>query len=105
MQEILKLIKEAEEKAAEIKAAAQQKAAEIAENAEERFAEITKLSEAECKAYREKSMKEAEEAAQKGYEDEIAAKRAAAAEYCADCLQSTDSIVSDIVRRVVRGSR
>ncbi len=103
MQEILKSINEAEEKAAEIKAAAQQKAAEIAANAEERSAEIAKLSEAECKAYREKAVKEAEDKAQKNYEDEFTVKRAAAAKYAADCLKSTDNIVSDIVRRIVRG--
>lgn len=100
----MKSINDAEEKAAEIKAAAQQKAAEIAGNAEERAAEIARLSEAECKAYREKAIKDAEEAAQKTYDDEITAKRATAAKYAADCLKSTDNIVSDIVRRIVRGS-
>ena len=103
MQEILKSINEAEEKAAEIKAAAQQNEAEIACSAEERSAEIARLSEAECKAYREKAIKEAEETAQKNYDDEITVKRATAAKYAADCLKSTDNIVSDIVRRIVRG--
>ena len=103
MQEILKSINQAEEKAAEIKAAAQQKAAEIAGNAEERSAEIARLSEAECKAYREKAVKEAEEKAQKHYDEEITVKRAEAAKYAADRLKTTDNIVSDIVRRVVRG--
>lgn len=103
MREIIESINRAEEKAAEIKAAAQQKAAEIAGNAEERSAEIAKLSEAECKAYREKAIREAEEAAQKNYDDEITVKRAEAAQYAADRLKSTDGIVSDIVRRIVRG--
>ena len=104
MQEILKSINEAEEKAAEIKASAQQKAAEIAENAEERAAEIAKLSEAECKAYRERALKDAEEAAQNYYDEKITEKRADAAKYAEDCLKSTDEIVSDVVRRIVRGS-
>ncbi len=99
----MKSINEAEEKAAEIKASAQQKAAEIAGNAEERSAEIAKLSEAECKAYREKAIKEAEEAAQKFYDGQITVKRAEAAKYAADCLKACDNIVSDVVRRVVRG--
>lgn len=99
----MKSINEAEEKAAEIKAAAQQKAAEIAGNAEERSAEIAKLSEAECKAYREKAIKEAEQESQKSYDGEITAKRAEAAKYAADCLKTTDNIVGDIVRRVMRG--
>lgn len=100
----MKSINEAEEKAAEIKAAAQQKAAEIAGNAEERSAEILKLSEAECKAYREKAIKEAEDKAQTTYDGEITAKRAEAAKYAADRLKTTDNIVSDIVRRIVRGN-
>lgn len=100
----MKSINEAEEKAAEIKAAAQQKASEIAVSAEERSAEIAKLSEAECKAYREKAVKEAEEAAQKTYDGEITVKRAEAAKYASDRLKTTDNIVSDIVRRIVRGS-
>lgn len=105
MQDILKSINEAERKAAEIKEDALKKAAEIAQNAEERSAEISKLSEAECKAYREKAIKDAEAEAQKNYDGEITVKRAEAAKYAADRLKTTDNIVSDIVRRVVRGSR
>lgn len=104
MQEILRSINEAEEKAAGIKTAAQQKAADIVDNAEVRSREIAMLSEAECKAYREKALKEAEEAAQKLYDDEIAVKRAEAAQYAANCLKSTDDVVNEIVRRIVRGS-
>lgn len=104
MQEILKSINEAEQKAAEIKAEALKKAALIAGNAEERSAEIAKLSEAECKSFREKAVKEAEAEAQKRYDDEITAKRAEAAKYAADRLKTCDNIVSDIVRRIVRGS-
>ena len=105
MQEILKSINEAEEKAAEIKAAAQQKAAEIAGNAEERSAEIAKLSEAECKAYREKALKQAEEEAQTAYDNAITVKRAEAAKYAADRLKTADGAVNTIVRRVTRGNR
>ena len=105
MQEILKSINEAEQKAAEIKEKAQIKAAKIAASAEERASEILKLSEAECKAYREKAVKDAEVGAQKKYEEEITVKRAEGAKYAADRLKVTDNIVSEIVRRVVRGGR
>lgn len=103
MQEIINSINEAEAKAAEIKAKAQQKAAEIAENAEERSTEIARLCEAECKALRESSIKEAEEEAEKKYNSEIAVNRAEAAKYAADRLKDTDKIVNDIVRRITRG--
>lgn len=105
MQDILKSINEAEKRAAEIKENAQIKAAEITENAEERASEISKLSEAECKAFREKAIKEAEEGAQKKYEEEITVKRAEGAKYASDRLKTTDNIVSEIVRRVTRGGR
>ena len=104
MQEIINSINEAEAKAAEIKAQARKKAAEIAENAEERSAEISKLSETELKAYREKSVKEAEAEAQKRYDSEIAIKRAEAAQYAAERLNNADKFIGDIVRRITRGS-
>lgn len=103
MQEIINSINEAEAKAAEIKAEALQQAAKIAEDAETRCSEIAKLSEAECKALRENSIKAAEEEAGKRYDSEIAAKRAEAAKFRAECLKNTDEIVNVIVRRVARG--
>lgn len=105
MQELLKSINEAEQRAAQIKEDAQKKAAGIAEQAEERSSEISKLSEAECKSFREKAIREAEEEARKKYEAEIAVKRAEASKYAADRLKTTDNIVVEIVRRVVRGNR
>ena len=103
MQEIINSINEAEEKAAEIKAAEIKKAAEIAENAENRSAEILALSEAECKALREKSIKTAKEQARKNYESEITVKRAESAQYRAERIKNIDKIVNDIVRRITRG--
>ena len=103
MQEIINSINEAEEKAAEIKAAAIKKAAEIAENAENRSAEILALSEAESKALREKSIKTAKEQARKNYESEITVKRAESAQYRAERIKNIDKIVNDIVRRITRG--
>ncbi len=105
MQEIIQLINEAEQKASEIKADAMNKAGEIASDAETRASDIEKLAEAECKAMREKILKEAAEEAEKRYDDEITVNRAKASKYCADRLEDTDKIVNDIVRRITRGNR
>lgn len=104
MSTIIECIQEAELKAAEIKTAALEKANVIAGNAETRSAEIARLCEAECKAYREKAVREAEQEAQKAYNNEITVKRAEASKYAADRLKETDKIVNDIVRRISRGS-
>lgn len=105
MQEIVNAIEQAELKAAEIKENAQSKGASIVENAEERAAEILKLSEVECRNFREKALKDAEEDAQKKYEEEIKVKRAEGAKYASSRLAASDNVVSEIVRRVVRGNR
>ncbi len=105
MQEIIQLITEAEQKASQIKAEALEKAGAIVSGAENRASEIEKLAEAECKAMREKILKEAAEEAQKRYDDEITVNRAKASKYCADRLRDTDKTVNDILRRITRGSR
>lgn len=105
MQEIIKLINEAEEKAAEIKAEAYSKAAEIALAAETNAANIERLAEADSKALREKTLKDAAEEAQRRYDEEITVNRAKASKYCSDRLKNTDKIVNDIVRRIKSGNR
>ena len=103
MREIIDSINEAEAKAAEIKAAALEKAAEIGRAAEERAYDIARLSEAGCKAYREKSIKAAEAEADRRYAEKITVKRAEASGFAAACLKNTDKAVNDIVRRITRG--
>ena len=105
MDGIIKSITEAENKASEIKAQALDKSAEIAAQAEERSAEIEKLSQAECKALREKSIKAAQDEAQANYDEVISQKRAEAAQYAEKCLKKADKQINDIVRRVTGGSR
>ncbi len=105
MEEIIKSITEAEKRAAEIKEQALNKAADIAAQAEERAAEIEKLSEAECKALREKSIQAAYDDAREKYEGEIKQKRAEAAVYASGCLKKADRQVSGIIRRVTGGGR
>lgn len=105
MREIMEMINEAEEKAAEIKAEANDKAAGISSDADERAADIERLAEVDAKELREKTIEDAKRQAQKHYDDEIALNRAKAAGYCADRLKAGDKTVGDIVRRVTRGSR
>lgn len=105
MQEIIEIIREAEAKAAEIKANALEKAAAIVAAADGRASDIERLAEAECKALREKALKEATEEAQRRYDEQITVRRAQASKYCADRLKDSDKIVNDVVRRITRGSR
>ena len=98
MNEIIKSITEAEEKAAGIKAEALKKAAEIAAAAEIRADEIEKKCETDCKLYRENALKKA------NYDKALTDKRAEAKEYADAVLKKTDGVVNDIVRRITRGS-
>ena len=105
MQEIIEKINKAEAEASEIKANALEKASEIISQAEERASDIDRLSEADCKALRESSLRNAHQEAQTRYDNEITVNRAKASKYCADRLKDTDKIVNDIVLRITRGSR
>lgn len=104
MNEIIKSITEAEEKAAEIKAAALQKAAEIAAAAEVRADEIARKCETDCKLYRENQLKKAERDAAANYEKSLAEKSAEAKAYADFIIKQTDGAVNDILRRITRGS-
>ncbi len=105
MNEIIKSITDAEQKAAEIKQDALLRASEISAQAEERAVEIDKLSAAECRELREKILKDAAVRAQNGYDAEISAKRAESAKYAEQCLKNADRPVHDIVRRLTVGNR
>ncbi len=104
MNEIIKSITEAEEKAAGIKAEALKKAAEIAAAAEISADEIEKKCETDCKLYRENALKKAERDAAANYDKALTDKRAEAKEYADAVLKKTDGVVNDIVRRITRGS-
>ncbi len=104
MNEIIKSITEAEEKAAEIKAGALQKSAEIAAAAEVRAEEIARKCETDCKLFRENQLKKAERDAQANYDKALADKRAEAKAYADALIKKTDGAVNEIVRRITRGS-
>lgn len=105
MEEILKSITEAEQKAAQIKEAAGVRAQEIIAEAEVRAGKMREYSETSLKAYRETELKKAAEKAQEDYDGEIKKERDKAVKYADGLLKNTDFYVNDIVRRISGGSR
>lgn len=104
MEEILKSIKEAEHKAAEIKAEAQDGCAVIAADAEKEAAEILKTSEQRLKLFKEESLSNAAKNAQKDYEDKIKQAKADAEAYADGVIKNTDKEVNEIVGRILSGN-
>lgn len=104
MEVILKSIKDAEERAAEIKAAALSECAAVLAGAEKRAAEILKTSEERLKLYKEQSLVKAEEKAETDYKNEIAKKTAEAKAYADKIIKNTGKEVGDIVGRILSGN-
>lgn len=104
MEEILKSIKEAELKAAQIKSEAQDGCAVIAADAEKRAAEILKTSEHRLKLFKEESLSNAAKNAQKDYEDKIKQAKADAEAYADGVIKNTDKEVNEIVGRILSGN-
>ncbi len=102
-EEIIKSIAAAEEEGAAMKAVATENAAKTLKAAELRAAEIEKTSSEVCKAYRETSQKNAENAAEKEYLQTLEKTRAEAREYCRKILNNTETSVSKIVGRITSG--
>lgn len=105
MEEVLKSVKEAEAKAAEIKAEAEAKAEEIIAASRACANEITKKSEEELKSYRETALKEAELRVQKEAERALSENEAKEIKAADALLKDTANTVSQIVRRVTDGNR
>lgn len=104
MEEILKSITEAEEKAREIISDAEEKALKIEQKAESEAAEILKTCAADCKVYRENAIKKAEKDGQISYGEALSHKRAEVSAYAEEVLKDSGSTVAEIVRRITRGS-
>ena len=102
-EEIIKLIAEAEEEGAAMKATATENAAKTLKSAEMRAAEIEKTSGEVCKAYRETSQKNAEASAEKEYLQTLEKARAEAKEYCRKILNDSERSFSKIVGRITSG--
>ena len=104
MDEIIRNIKEAEERAAEIKAQAYKKAEIIAENAVSEAAKIAAENEAECKRIKDNAVKKATADAQKAYLAAVEKKRGEAEAYADALAKKTGGAVADVVRRITSGS-
>lgn len=105
MEDIIKSITEAEERAAEIKAKAAERSAEIIAEAAKRAAEITAKGETECKIMREVQINQAAADAQAAYDKTLAESSAKAKKYADGVLKNADGVVNDIVGRVLGGNR
>lgn len=97
---VLELINQAEERAAEIKAKAQEEGAETVAAAEKEAAEIARASEADLRKFRDGEIKSAENRAEAEYEKRIAESRADARGYADRLLESADIFVGEIVGRI-----
>lgn len=104
MEVILKSIKDAELKSAEIKAEAQNECAVIAADAEKKAAEILKTSEERLKLFKEQSLANAVKNAQDDYENKIKQAKADAKAYADGVIKNTGKEVNDIVGRVLSGN-
>ena len=103
MEEIMQAIKEAEERAAAIKAEAEVRAAEIIAEAEKRAAETEKNAREVCKAYRATQMKLAAEAAEAQYAETVAEIAAEARAKKEALAKGVDATVAHVVGRIVNG--
>ena len=97
---IIKLIAEAERKAAAQKAQAQADAARIITDAEKSAVEIAKTSEETCKAYREKMQRAARMYAQGRYERKLEKTREEAKNYAEERLSRAEPFVNEILERL-----
>ncbi len=103
MEEILQAITSAEQKAARIKADALEKAAKIAADAEAAASGIAGQNEEECRALRDKAIKDAENLAKDNYAAAIKKKTAECAAFADNAINKSENISKEIVRRILRG--
>lgn len=102
-EEILQSILSAEAKANDEKTLAVQKASEIVADAENSAQKIEQQSLNDSKAFLDEQQALAKAVAQKQFDETIKAKAKEAKEYCAEALKNSDSLVLEIVRRIVSG--
>ncbi len=103
-EDIIKSITNAEAQAAEWKREAEEKATAILSEAELRAARTEKTSEEVCKAYRETQTRNAYADAEKEYAVALKQAQTEAKAYCDRVMESSESVVSQIVGRIIGGS-
>lgn len=102
-EEIVKSITEAEEKAAQIKRDALDRSAQIVAEATAKAACTESSATEVCKAYRETQIKNAHAEAERLYNETVENKQAEAKEYCTRVLEGADSVIGNIVGRIIGG--
>lgn len=103
MNEIIKNVRDAEAKAAEIKDGALSKASVILECAETEAVKISAANEAECKALKDGAVKKAEAEADRLYKCAVDNKRREAKEYADKLSAKADVAANEVVRRITSG--
>lgn len=104
MDDIIKAINEAEERAAQIKSEAVERAARIIDEARERSAEIGREAAESRAAYREERIRAAELKAEEDYNDSVSASRREAEEYARSVGKNTEVVAGKIAGRVSGGN-
>lgn len=104
MDEIIKSVTDAEQRAAQMKSDAVVRAGQIIEEARAQAAAIEAKSASERAAFRESSLKAAEEQAEKDYAAAVAKSRAEAQRYADHIIGNTDAVVGKIVGRINGGN-
>ena len=102
-EEIIKSITQAEEKAAEIKRAATEKAATVIAEATESATNTENAAVEVCRAYKESQIKGAYAEAERAYTETVTKNTEAAKSYCAKALAEADTVIGEIVGRIIRG--
>ena len=100
MEEVILAVRQAEERAAQIKADAQSRAAAMLEQAEADARETLKNAEVDCKRYRETELKKAEENAENAYRVALSDQKREAKAYAEGILKTAKPAVGRIVRRI-----
>ena len=105
MEELIKSITEAEERASAIRAEAENKAAQIIAAAEEHAAKIARESEESIKLMREEKLRQSTEKAQSDYVRAIERETLSQKKNADELISRTEREVGDVVRRITVGNR
>lgn len=105
MEEILKSVTEAEERANAIREAAEEQAAQIIATAEEKAAKIARESETVIKLLREEKLRKSYEKAQADYARATESEAALQKKNADELIAKTDREVAAVVRRITVGNR
>lgn len=101
-EDILNEIAAAEARGVQMKEDASRRGAAILAEAEREAAERGRLAVLDCAMLRAEKLKEAEETAERGYRDSLAACRTSSAKYADEHIAHADVYVAEIVGRLMK---